>query len=251
MADVSPPVGLAAYAAGAIAGADPLKVGWQATIYESRTALLPFIFIFNTELLMIDIRGPVHFLIVLAATALAMMAFVSITQRWLIVRNRWYESVALALVCFTLFRPGFWLDQIDPPFIARGTADVMRIAQATNKDEALRLRFESERGRSGKEIERAVRLTLGAGATAEARIRATGLVLQKDGEKLVAQTVRLGSQAFKLGVRPGDEVIGVLVPADRASPYWFGLPALLLLGAVVAMQWRRRAPRKAIAVASS
>ena len=197
-------------------------------------------FIFKTELLLIDIRGPVHFLIVLVATALAMVAFVSITQRWLLVRNRWHESVVLALVCFTLFRPSFWLDRIDPPFIARGTAEVMRVAEATKKDEALRLRFESERGRSGKEIERVVRLTLGTGATGDARIRATGLVLMKDGEKLVAQTVRLGSQAFKLGVRPGDEVVGLLVPAERASPYWFTLPALLLLGAVVALQLRRR-----------
>jgi TRAP transporter 4TM/12TM fusion protein len=47
MADVSPPVGLAAYAAAAIAGADPMKVGWQGMRYENRTALLPFVFIYN------------------------------------------------------------------------------------------------------------------------------------------------------------------------------------------------------------
>ena len=58
MADVSPPVGLAAYAAAAIAGADPMRVGWQGTWYELRTVLLPFIFIFNPEILLIDIGGP-------------------------------------------------------------------------------------------------------------------------------------------------------------------------------------------------
>src|SRR5262249_49832386 len=160
-------------------GADPLKVGWQATIYESRTALLPFIFIFNTELLMIDIGGAIHFLIVLAATALAMMAFVSVTQRWLLVRNRWYECVVLLLVCSTRFRRQSRPHRTDPPFIARGAEDVMRVAEATPKEGALRLRFESER-RSGKEVERVVRLTLGAGATADARIRASGLTLQTD-----------------------------------------------------------------------
>ena len=243
MADVSPPVGLAAYAAGAIAGADPMKVGWQATIYESRTALLPFIFIFNTELLFIDIRGPVHFLIVLVGNALAMVAFVSVTQRWLLVRNRWYESLLLLLVCFTLFRPSYWLDQIDAPYVARGVEAVMAAADATPKDGALRLRFESER-RSGKEVERLVRLALGAGATGADRIRATGIVLRMDDGKLVVATVRLGSQAAKLGVSPGDEVKGLLVPARRASPYWFMIPALLLMGGVVALQWRRRAPRR-------
>ena len=76
MADVSPPVGLAAYAAGAIAGADPMKVGWQGTWYEFRTVLLPFIFIFNPEILLIDIGGPLHFLVVVGCAIVAMMAFV-------------------------------------------------------------------------------------------------------------------------------------------------------------------------------
>ena len=57
MADVTPPVGLAAYAAAAISGADPIKTGMQGFWYEIRTGLLPFIFIFNPELLLIDIGG--------------------------------------------------------------------------------------------------------------------------------------------------------------------------------------------------
>ena len=80
MADVSPPVGLAAYAAAAIAGADPMKVGWQGTWYELRTLLLPFIFIFNPELLLIDIEGPLHLLVVIGCGVLAMTAFVAALQ---------------------------------------------------------------------------------------------------------------------------------------------------------------------------
>ena len=80
MADVSPPVGLAAYAAAAIAGADPMKVGWQGTWYELRTLLLPFIFIFNPEILLIDIGGPLHLLVVVGCATLAMMAFVAALQ---------------------------------------------------------------------------------------------------------------------------------------------------------------------------
>ena len=62
MADVTPPVGLAAYAAAAISGADPVKTGVQAFRYEIRTALLPFIFIFNTQLLLIDIEVGLNWL---------------------------------------------------------------------------------------------------------------------------------------------------------------------------------------------
>ena len=40
MADVTPPVGLASYAAAAISGGDPLKTGLQAIWYSSRTGIL-------------------------------------------------------------------------------------------------------------------------------------------------------------------------------------------------------------------
>ena len=116
MADVTPPVGLAAYAAAAISGADPVKTGIQAFRYEIRTGLLPFIFIFNTELLLIDVGSVGHFLVVVVCSIVAMGCFVAATQNWLLTRNRWYETVALLLICFTLFRPGFWLDQLQAPF---------------------------------------------------------------------------------------------------------------------------------------
>ena len=53
MADVTPPVGLASFAAAAIARTDPIKTGVTAFFYSMRTAILPFLFIFNTQLLLI------------------------------------------------------------------------------------------------------------------------------------------------------------------------------------------------------
>jgi TRAP-type uncharacterized transport system fused permease subunit len=55
MADVTPPVGLASYAAAGIARCDPIKTGVTAFGYSMRTAILPFMFIFNTQLLLIGI----------------------------------------------------------------------------------------------------------------------------------------------------------------------------------------------------
>jgi TRAP-type uncharacterized transport system fused permease subunit len=101
MADVSPPVGLAAYAAGAIVGADPLKVGWQSMRYENSTALLPFVFVFNPEILLIDIGGLCHFLLVVGCAIWRSGTFVAAGQNWLLTRNRRYETVALLLICFT------------------------------------------------------------------------------------------------------------------------------------------------------
>ncbi|MDX1606747.1 MAG: TRAP transporter permease, partial [Candidatus Competibacterales bacterium] len=55
MADVTPPVGLASFAAAAVSGGDPIRTGLVAFFYSLRTALLPFLFIFNTDLLLIDV----------------------------------------------------------------------------------------------------------------------------------------------------------------------------------------------------
>ncbi|HEY9567587.1 MAG TPA: TRAP transporter permease, partial [Thalassobaculum sp.] len=57
MADVTPPVGLASFAAAAISGADPIKTGITAFYYSLRTVALPFLFIFNTDLLLIDVTA--------------------------------------------------------------------------------------------------------------------------------------------------------------------------------------------------
>jgi TRAP transporter 4TM/12TM fusion protein len=240
MADVSPPVGLAAYAAGAIAGADPMKVGWQAMRYENRTALLPFVFIYNPAILMIDIGGPFHFVVVVGCCVLAMGAFVAASQNWLITRNRWYETVALLVICLTLFRPSFWLDMISEPLTAVPASQVLAQIEKTPKDGALRLRIAGQ-DLSGNAIERLVRLSLGPSGTPAERLATSGLTLRQAGETLLIQSVRFGSEARKYGLQQGDEVRTVIVPAERPSPYWFALPALALLGLIVTAQRRRRA----------
>ena len=64
MADVTPPVGLASYAAAAISGDDPNATGWQATWYSLRTTVLPFVFIFNPQMLLIGLGSWVDVVIV-------------------------------------------------------------------------------------------------------------------------------------------------------------------------------------------
>ena len=160
MADVSPPVGLAAYAAAAIAGADPMRVGWQGTWYEFRTVLLPFIFIFNPEILLIDIGGPWHFIVVVGCATLAMMAFVAALQGYFFARNRWWETALLLLICFTLFRPNFWMDRIVPPYRALPASEVVSVIEQTKGAGALRLRVATV-DMSGDDTVKTIRLTLG------------------------------------------------------------------------------------------
>ena len=116
LADSTPPVCLAAFAASAISRADPLKTGVQSFLYDIRTAVLPLVFLFNTELLLIGVESVWHGVLVAIMSLLAILAFSSLTQGWMFVRVRWYEGLLLAVACVMLFRPGFFMDRIVPPF---------------------------------------------------------------------------------------------------------------------------------------
>ena len=116
MADVTPPVGLASYAAAAISKADPIKTGVQAFWYSLRTGILPIVFIFNPELLLIGIDNIWHGLTVVFTSLVAILVFTAATQGWFINRLRWYEIVIFLAISMSLFRPGFILDKFYPKY---------------------------------------------------------------------------------------------------------------------------------------
>ena len=92
LADDTPPVGLAAYAAAAISGGDPIKTGVQGFMYDIRTGVLPFMFIFNTELLLIGITGPIHLIVVVSSALVAMLLFAAATQGYFITHSKKWET---------------------------------------------------------------------------------------------------------------------------------------------------------------
>jgi hypothetical protein len=238
-ADVSPPVGLAAYAAAAIAGADPMRVGWQGSWYELRTLLLPFIFIFNPEILLIDIGGPVHLVVVVACAALAMGAFCAALQGFFFDRNRWWETALLLLICFTLYRPGFWMDRIAPPFSERQGGQALRIIEDTSGAGTLRLKVATQ-DISGDDVTKTIRLSFGGSGDTRARLAEGGIVLS-GGDTPAITSVRPGSQAARQKLRPGDKIEGVYVANERPSPFLFAIPAIALLVGLALLQRRRRA----------
>ena len=248
MADVHPPAGLAAYAAAAISGADPIKTGLQGFWYEIRTGLLPFIFIFNSELLLIDVGGVGHFVMVIGCAIIAMACFVAATQNWLLTRNRWYETMLLLLICFTLFRPGYWLDRLQAPFDIRPASDLISVAEAIPQGLTLRFRVMSQ-SRTGDDVEKLVRLTMRSNGSGKERLQKAGLGLAASGGNVMVQTVSFGSEASKYGLAAGDEVVAVLVPSNRPSRYWFAVPALMLLAGIVLLQLRRRTRQLKLAMA--
>jgi len=116
MADITPPVGLASYAAAAISRADPIKTGIQAFWYSLRTGILPIVFIFNSELLLIGIKSIWHGLMVITTSLIAILVFSAATQGWFINKLRWYEIVVFILISLSLFRPDYVLDKFYPKY---------------------------------------------------------------------------------------------------------------------------------------
>ncbi|MDC0370061.1 TRAP transporter permease [Pelagibacteraceae bacterium] len=116
MADVTPPVGLASYAAAAISGGDPLKTGVQALWYSLRTGILPIVFLFNHELLLIGVENIWHAIVVIITSLIGILVFTSATQRWFINRLRWYEVIVFLIISISFLAPEFVLNKFYPKY---------------------------------------------------------------------------------------------------------------------------------------
>ena len=239
MADVTSPVGLASFAAAAIAKSDPIKTGVTAFFYSMRTAILPFLFIFNTQLLMIGLDGPFHLILTVASATIAMLVFAAATQGYFVVRSKWYESVALLLVAFTLFRPGFWWDMVYPPYTHVPASQLTQSVESAPAGASKRLWIEGI-NLDGKEIKKGVLLPLGEPGSARDRLKNAGLMVMPEGDRMRIMQVKFGSRAEKLGFEQGFEIVSVEVAAERPDKEWMFVLAGLLLAGVVFNQRRRK-----------
>ena len=241
LADDTPPVALAAFAAAAISKGDPIKTGIQGFMYDIRTAILPFMFIFNTELLMIGVETWYHLLVTVVIAIGAMMLFAAATQGYFIVKCRIWEILALLLIAFTLFRPGYWMDQIYPPLESRPASGIYDIAGKMPVDSQIRIRVRGE-DIEGRLIDKVVMLPLGAAGSGEDRLFEAGLELLVDDGKTIVDNVVFGSTAERQKIDFDFEIVSVEVETDRPVKQWFYLPALLALGLIIVLQRGRREP---------
>ncbi|MBO2903275.1 TRAP transporter permease [Aeromonas dhakensis] len=239
MADVTPPVGLASFAAAAVSKGDPIKTGITAFYYSLRTAALPFLFIFNTDLLLINVDFAHGVLIFIVAT-IAMLIFAAATQGYFLVKSRWYESVLLLLVAFTLFRPGFWMDMLHDPYRDAAPAELAQTMGQVEAESTLRLRMEGEDA-VGKLRRFTVLLPVPDGASGEDRLAKLGIQTYEQDGKILIDSVTFGSQAAELGLEMDQQILSVKAPTERWPKELMWLPGFLLFGAVIWLQRRRQA----------
>ena len=246
LADDTPPVGLAAYAAAAISKGDPIQTGIQGFMYDIRTALLPFLFLFNTDLLLINV-GPAKAVVVFVIATIAMMLFAAATQGWFFTKSKAWETVALLAIALMLFRPGLFLDAISPPYDEKPGSEAMMIFADQPADASVRVRIAGpDFDDFDEENFTNVILDLGGEGDGETRFTNAGLMILEEDGKIQVDGLTWDSKLkhldglFTMGDMDSPVYIDkILLKRDRPAKEFFYIPALLLLGLIVVLQRRR------------
>jgi TRAP transporter 4TM/12TM fusion protein len=244
MGDITPPVGLASFAAAAISGEDPIQTGIQGSVYALRTVVLPFVFVFNPALLIIDVHGWWEVLLVGFSATVASMVFAAATMGYFQTRCKWWEVVLLLVATFALFRPDYFMDKLYAPYTEVPAKEVLRVAKELGEDDRLVLVIEGTNV-EGEDVRKTVAVQLTKPGDGRARIAEAGLGISVTGEDVRVTAVKFGSRAKKSGFEQGFKVAAIKVPNDRPSEHWVYIPALALVAFVYFLQRARMRPRRA------
>jgi TRAP-type uncharacterized transport system fused permease subunit len=238
MADSTPPVCLAAFAASAISGAPPMRTGVQSFLYDIRTAILPLVFIFNPELLLIGITSVWHGISVFIVSLIAILTFAAVTQRWLLTRLSIIEQILLLAVVVSLFRPDAIMNRIYPEFQPVDISTLATSKTIVLTDRAIRLHITRET-EYGDRFKLFVIPAIKSGGKNEMTLDLrTGITLSPDTDgRFTVSDTQFNGIGEKAGIRLGDIATAVDVKqVDRPAKEWVFPFGFLLLGLVLYFQ---------------
>ncbi|MDB4250445.1 TRAP transporter permease [Candidatus Pelagibacter sp.] len=236
MADVTPPVGLASYAAAAISGGDPLKTGLQAFWYSLRTGILPIVFLFNHELLLIGIENVWHGLLVIITSLIGILVFTSATQAWFINRLRWYEIIIFLLISISLLAPEFILNKFYPKYNYMDINKIHLMKVDFNKE----ARFKVTRPSNYGERYKLIVIKKNTFET-EYSLEQYGLSLIREENRVIVDTLQWNGSAKKSGFETGDYISEFKIEnADRPNKGIIYPIAILLLIIFGYLNYRRK-----------
>lgn len=244
MADVTPPVGLASFAAAAVSGGDAIRTGFTAFFYSLRTVALPFAFIFNTDLLLIDVTWAQGLFVFVIAT-IGILVFTAATMGYFVTKSRIWETVALLLLAFALFRPGVVMDRIQPPYASAEPVQLVEVIGQAEPGTILRLGISGPDFDTYQPTQTTLAVTVPEGADGQSRLEALGLLYRVEGEALILEEPAFGTAlADQLGQFDfyGDNPVhatSVQSPVAQLPKELIFIPALLLLALIWGIQSRR------------
>ena len=236
MADVTPPVGLASYAAAAISGGDPLKTGVQAFWYSLRTGILPIVFLFNHELLLIGIESIWHALLVIVTSLIGILVFTAATQRWFVNRLRWYEIIVFLFISISLLSPEFVLNKFYPKYNYKDINQIQLLELDPKKEVRFKVTRPSEYGERYK-------LFVIEKNTFESKFNLDeyGVSLIKEEKRIVVNNLKSNSKAKKSGFKTGDYISEFKIEnLDRPNKKIIYPLAILLLIIFGYLNYRRK-----------
>jgi len=225
MADVTPPVGLASYAAAGISGGDPLRTGVQAFWYSLRTGILPIVFLFNHELLLIGIENIWHGLIVIITSLIGILVFTSATQGWFINKLKWYEIIIFLVISISLLSPDFVLNKFYPKYNYEEITKINSMKLDSTKEIQIKITRPSLYGERYK-------LFVISKNTFEDKftLEDYGITLMKQDDKVVVDNLKWNGEAKKNGFEMGDYISEFKIEnSDRPSKNIVYPIAILLL----------------------
>ena len=225
MADVTPPVGLASYAAAGISGGDPLRTGVQAFWYSLRTGILPIVFLFNHELLLIGIENIWHGLIVIITSLIGILVFTSATQGWFVNRLKWYEIIIFLIISISLLSPDFVLNKFYPKYNYEEISKINSLKLDSEKEIQIKITRPSLYGERYK-------LFVISKNTFEDHftLEDYGITLLEQDEKIIVDNLKWNGEAKKNGFEMGDYISEFKIEnSDRPSKNIVYPIALILL----------------------
>ena len=224
MADVTPPVGLASYAAAAISGGDPLRTGVQAFWYSLRTGILPIVFLFNHELLLIGIENVWHALTVIITSLAGILVFTSATQGWFVNRLKWYEIIIFLFISISLLAPEFVLNKFYPKYDHIDVSKVNNIKLDPKKEVRIKVTRITEYGERYKlfVIDKET-------FEKEYSIENFGMDLIKENNNYIVDTIQWNGEAKKSGIEMGDYISEIKIENDDRPPKSIIYPIAILL----------------------
>ena len=225
MADVTPPVGLASYAAAGISGGDPLRTGVQAFWYSLRTGILPIVFLFNHELLLIGIENIWHGLIVIITSLIGILVFTSATQGWFINKLKWYEIIIFLVISISLLSPDFVLNKFYPKYNYEEITKINSMKLDSTKEIQIKITRPSLYGERYK-------LFVISKNTFEDKftLEDYGITLLNEDDKIIIDNLKWNGEAKKSGFEMGDYISEFKIEnSDRPSKNIVYPIAILLL----------------------
>ncbi|MBC8295410.1 MAG: DUF3394 domain-containing protein, partial [Pelagibacterales bacterium] len=224
------------YAAAAISGGDPLKTGVQAFWYSLRTGILPIVFLFNHELLLIGIENIWHALLVIVTSLIGILVFTAATQRWFFNKLRWYEIIIFLFISISLLSPDFILNKFYPKYNYKDLNNIHLVNLEPNKEVHLKITRLSEYGERYKLF-----VIQKNTFKNNFNLEEYGINLVKDENKIAVDTLKQNGLAKKEGFAIGDLISEFKVEnLDRPSKAIVYPFAILLLFVFGYLNYRRK-----------